>query len=212
LTHGIVSIVMEANVMLHATRFARTLAVVSLLALPSLSEAGPPLICRPFQTGNTDLLPWGDGPGWNTPSDRYDIRALTRDTIRLLTSNTSVLARMEILRRATIYAAQDPRVADELLAAVIARANGSATPDARTLFDAGYLIESYRQAAHMHRRAGPTLDGYALVKRALVLSGSNAEMEFAASLMTEGAPSAAHRRRAQAGAPTGSLLARNLAG
>ena len=40
--------------------------------------------------------------------------------------------------------------------------------------------------------------------------GPNPEMEFAASLMKEGATSAEHRRRAQAGAAPGSLLAKNL--
>ncbi len=135
---------------------------------------------------------------------------------------------MENLRRATIYAAQDARIANELLSAVLARALSSAangTPDAQALFDAGYLIESYKQAAALHRynmltdgdsarwtmRNEPGADGYALVARALRLSGANPDMEFAASLMKEGATSAEHRRRAAAGAAAGSLLARNLA-
>jgi hypothetical protein len=60
-------------------------------------------------------------------------------------------------------------------------------------------------------RSEPGVDGYALVRKALKVSGGNAEMEFAASLMKDGAASAAHRRRAEAGASSGSLLARNLA-
>ena len=58
------------------------------------------------------------------------------------------------------------------------------------------------------------LDGvrsHDIVRKALQVSGGNAEMEFAASLMKDGAASAEHRRRAEAGASSGSLLARNLA-
>ena len=99
----------------------RALALTLLLALPTISEAGPPLICHPFQTDGSPLLLWGDGPGWNTPNRAYDVQQLTRDTLRLLSSNSPILTRMENLRRATIYASQNAKVADELLAAVIAR-------------------------------------------------------------------------------------------
>lgn len=188
----------------------RALALTLLLALPTISEAGPPLICHPFQTDGSPLLLWGDGSGWNTPHRAYDVQQLTRDTLRLLSSNSPVLTRMENLRRATIYASQNARVADELLAAVIARTQ-TETPNAQALFDAGYLIESFKQAAHMLPGRSPKTDGYALVARAIALAGPNAEMEFAASLMTTGEMAKAHRSRAQAGAPTGSLLARNIA-
>jgi hypothetical protein len=50
-----------------------------------------------------------------------------------------------------------------------------------------------------------------MVKKALTVGGQNPEMEFAASLMRDGAAGAEHRRRAAAGAPAGSLLAKNLA-
>ena len=196
--------------MLH-TQTTRALALTLLLALPATSEAGPPLICHPFQTDSTQLLPWGDGPGWNDPNRRYDAQRLTADTLRLLSDDAPVLTRMENLRRATIYAAQDAKVADQLLAAVIARTQ-TATPSAQAFFDAGYLIESFKQAVHMLQGpATPKTDGYALVTRAIALAGPNAEMEFAASLMTAGVTAKAHRSRAQAGAPAGSLLARNIA-
>ena len=92
-------------------------------------------------------------------------------------------------------------------------------------FDAGYLIESYRQASHVYkwdmlsnaertawnRRSEPLgADGYAFVRKALQLAGPNPEMELAASLMKEGPISAEHRQRAAAGASAGSLLAKNL--
>ena len=56
-----------------------------LVAFPRTSEAGPPLICHPFATGTESVLPWGTGPGWNTPDRRYDVQRLTADTLRLLT-------------------------------------------------------------------------------------------------------------------------------
>ncbi len=213
--------------MAHVSRLVSVFTLGLLVVVPRVSEAGPPLICHPFETGGAAVLPWGTGPGWNTPDARYDIQRLTGDTLRLL-ADAPVLARMENLRRATIYAAQDGRVANELLAAVLARALAttvSGPPDANALFDAGYLIESYKQAVVLHRhsmlsaadrskwsfRNDPGSDGYALVARALRLAGTNPDMEFAASLMKDGPVAAEHRRRARAAATAGSLLARNLA-
>jgi hypothetical protein len=83
------------------------------------------------------------------------------------------------------------------------------------------LIEAYRQGSYGYgtpqARDSWTLepppaglDGYVLMKKAIALSGSNAEMEFAASLMTQGAVSSAHRARAAAAAVPNSLVARNL--
>ena len=213
-----------SNTIRHALRFMGALAVGLTLSGPA--EAGPPLICHPFDAGTASVLPWGSGPGWNTPDPRYDVRRLTADTLRLLEANTPILARMENLRRATIYASRDRRVAAELLAAVLGRALTSEAHgrrDALAWFDAGHLVESYRQASHIYKwdmlsgsdgveptRRADAVNGYRFVQKALELTGSSAEMEYAASLMTEGAVSAAHRRRAAAGAAVGSLLARNL--
>lgn len=181
-------------------------AAALVIALPAISEAGPPLICHPFQTAGAELLPWGQGPGWNTPDHGYDVQRLPEDTLRLLTVDAPILTRMEIMRRAVIYAAKDARVADRLLAEVAARVTDAPNPIA--LFDAGYLIESFKQAAHMYGRKVTTADGYAMVKKALLVGGSNSEMEFAAALMTSGPTSAAHLERARASAQ--SLLARNI--
>lgn len=189
------------------TRFT-LFALLFVVGLPAVSEAGPPLICHPFQTSGSELLPWGSGVGWNTPDQKYDVRRLPADTLRLLSPDTPILARMENMRRAVIYAARDARVADELLAAVAARITD--TPDPHALFDAGYLIESLKQAAHLHGRTVTTLDGYAMVTKALLVGGSHPEMEFAAALMTEGAKSQSHLRRARAAARADSLLAKNI--
>jgi hypothetical protein len=210
----------------HATR--QTLVALGfLLAVAAAAEAGPPMICHPFDAGSAPLLPWGQGQGWNTPDRSYDVNRLTADTLRLLSADAPVLARMENLRRATIYAAQDRAAAAALMRAVLARTEAPAgSRDPLAWFDAGYLVESYRQASHIYKwdmltrgeRATWTLrtepqnsDGYALVLKAIALSGTSAEMEFAASLMKEGPAAAEHRRRAVAGARAGSLLAKNLA-
>ncbi|MGE5834040.1 MAG: hypothetical protein ACM4AI_06140 [Acidobacteriota bacterium] len=202
-------------------------ALVTTIA--GTAEAGPPLICHPFDAGSAALLPWGPGQGWNAPDRSYDVQRLPADTLRLLTPTTPVLARMEIMRRATIYANQNHDVAVALMKGVLerARTTPAGSRDPLPWFDAGYLIESYRQM----KGAGPwgdmltgveqlwpdfrndprAVDGYALVRKAIQLAGSNPEMEFAASLMQQGAAAAAHRQRAVAGAPAGSLLAKNLA-
>jgi hypothetical protein len=197
-----------------------------LLTLASAAEAGPPLICHAFDAGAAPLLPWGQGQGWDSPDRSYDVQRLTADTMRLLSADAPILARMENLRRATIYAARDRQVAAQLMTAIVGRAEaGKGSPDALAWFDAGYLVESYRQASHIYKwdmlspaeRAKWSLrtepggtDGYAMVGKAIAMIGTSPEMEFAASLMKEGPVSAEHRRRAMAGAKSGSLLAKNL--
>jgi hypothetical protein len=203
-----------------------TLAV--LMTVPRAVEAGPLLICHPFDAGAVSLLPWGSNrQGWNTPDRSYDVQRLTGDTMRLLSADAPVLARMENLRRATIYASRDRLVAAELLSAVLWRALSAAAEgrqDPLAWFDAGYLIESYRQADQAFRGEGwfsvervaslprglEGPDGYPLVLKALELAGTSPEMDFAASLMTKGPVSAEHRRRATSGAQVGSPLAKNL--
>ena len=83
---------------------------VLITAISGTAEAGPPLICHPFDAGSAALLPWGPGQGWNAPDRAYDVQRLPADTLRLLTPTTPVLARMEIMRRATIYASQNHTV------------------------------------------------------------------------------------------------------
>jgi len=205
------------------TTFKRSLialAAIALFATPAL--AGPPLICFPFQTDSGKLIAWGTGSGWNTPDRSYDIRKLVADTTAVLTPDAPLLTRMENMRRAAIYAMRDPEIAQQLLKSVMDRALATTT-DGRAWFDAGYLIETYKQAAAIREISNPELrawaavdetlrvDGYNWVKKAMAMTAPNAEMEFAASLMTQGSISSAHRSKALAGASKGSLLARNLA-
>lgn len=202
------------------TRSLIALAVVAGFAAPAL--AGPPLICHPFEIESGKVIAWGTGSGWNTPDRSYDITKLVADTNAVLTSDAPILTRMENMRRATIYAMRDPQVAQALLKTVMARALAT-TSDSRAWFDAGYLIESYKQAVAIREDRRPGLrawaavdetlrvDGYNWVKKAMAMTTPNAEMEFAASLMTQGPLAAAHRARAIAAAPRGSLIARNIA-
>jgi hypothetical protein len=124
---------------------------------------------------------------------------------------------METLRRATLYARNDPRAAKELLTKLYQRAtsaDAAGRPDALAWFDAGYLVEAYRQWFYKDPNPAAGIDGYSLVTKALVLRGRrDAEMEFAAALITLHGPEAAHQehvRKAIAGAKNDSLLARNL--
>jgi hypothetical protein len=125
---------------------------------------------------------------------------------------------METLRRATIYARQDPQVAKELITRLQARAANSDAanrPDALAWFDVGYLAEAYKQwmgKGEPNPAAG--LDGYSWVRKAISLRGSDPEMEFAAAMITLPGPDGAHREHTQkalAGAKYDPLLAQNLA-
>jgi hypothetical protein len=197
-----------------------TFAVAAVLALASPVLAGPPLICHPFVTESGTLIAWGKGSGWNSPDPSYDLKRLVADTTTALTPDAPVLTRMENLRRATIYALGDAAVAEQLLKALMNRAlstgnNGSAW------FDVGYLVEAYRQGVHLRSDRRNTaawaavdatirVDGYGFVKKAIAQLGPSAEMELAASLMTQGAVADAHRARAAQAGP-GSLVSKNLA-
>lgn len=199
-------------------------AVVVVFATPAL--AGPPLICHPFQTEGGRLIAWGTGSGWNTPDRKYDLNRLVTDTTSVLTADAPVLTRMENIRRATIYAMRDPQLAHQLLKTTIDRALATSTNSA-AWFDAGYMIESYKQAIPIRETGKPELrawaaidetikvDGYSWVKKAMAMAPAsataNADMEFAASLMTQGSVASAHRAKALAAAAKGSLLAKNLA-
>jgi hypothetical protein len=212
---------------IRSPRFAIAL-VAALLCFATVAQAGPPLICHSIEIGQAKSLPW-TSHSWNlSGGENYDTRNLVKDTLEILKPDTPVLVRMETLRRATLYARKDPVAAKELLARLHARATSAESagkPDALAWFDAGYLAESYKQwigqnlphmTDGMRMDANPAagVDGYALVKKAIALRGEDAQMEFAAALITLSGPQEAHRQHAQkaiAGAKTDALLAQNLA-
>lgn len=213
-------------------RFFATLAV-AMLVFANVAQAGPPLICHAFEIGQAKSLPLA-GHGWNlSGSENYDTKNLAADTLEILKPDTPVLVRMETLRRATLYARQDPLAAKALLAKLHARvtaAESAGHPDALAWFDAGYLVETYKQwigrdlphmTDGMRLDANPAagVDGYAWVKKAIALRGAalhgdDAQMEFAAALITLPGPREEHAQHAQkaiAGAKADALLAQNLA-
>jgi hypothetical protein len=153
-------------------------------AAPAL--AGPPLICGPIDIGTAQSLPWSSAPGWNGALPSYDLTHLGDDTVSLLTPQTSVNVRRETLRRAAIYATRQTGLAESLAARLIARADAShdVADSPAALFDAGYFVETIRQAARLGQvlrpeqrtawklRTDPThVDGLALIEKAIRMGG-----------------------------------------
>jgi hypothetical protein len=199
--------------LLSLPRFAVLVGLAALtLATPAL--AGPPLICHPFDIGAAKSLPW-TGTSWNlSGNEGYDTANLVRDTLTLLTPDTPVIIRMETLRRATLYARKDPRVAKELLNRLYARAAAAETtkPDPLAWFDVGYLVETYGQGLASDRNPAAGLDGYSFIGKALTIR-DDPQMEFAAALVTlrqSGPDHLKHAQKAIAGAKADALLAHNL--
>ncbi len=128
-----------------SSRLAISLAAV-MLGFTSSAMAGPPLICHPIAIGQAKSLPWVE-LNYHKGDGSYDLQNLTKDTLAILDSDASVLVRMETLRRATLYARQNPQVAKELMTRVLARATDSDADNigALTWFDVGYLSETYKQ-------------------------------------------------------------------
>jgi hypothetical protein len=171
-----------------------------LITIPAW--AGPPLICQQFDIGSAKSLPWkGVGQDWHGADPAYNLANLGDETLALLTAGTPVKVRMETLRRAAIYSTKDARVASELTSRLLARALDSEAvgkTDPLTWFDAGYFVESIRQATFVYRynmldpneRASwqlrgdrPRLDGYPWVRKAILLGGAG--MDYPLSLITE---------------------------
>lgn len=151
-------------------------------AAPAL--AGPPLLCFPFDTGGAPSLPMG-AASWRAIDTSYDVSHLVDDTVRLLAPPAPVIARMETIRRATIYAATRPDLASLLLDKLERRAAASdpRAPDA--VFDLGYLVETYKQATFMFSapvKGLDAIDGYRWVMKAYALR-RDPTMQYAAGLI-----------------------------
>ena len=204
-------------------RLSRTLAVSLLALAPAVAHAGPPLLCFPMETGGAPSLPWA-GTGWNEARPDYDRSRLAADTLALLGPTTPVLARMETLRRAVLYAKADAASASRLFAALRERVGrrGDDTAAALARFDLGYAVEAAKQVLRvpawgtaMGGAVKADEDGLALVRQAIEARGGDPEMDYAAALVT--ASSASRRvsdeylRRAVARATAGSPLALTIA-
>jgi hypothetical protein len=154
-----------------------TVMFAILAAFTPFAYAGPPLVCHAIDIGSAKTLPNVE-LNYRKGSTSYDLKNLAADTLNILDSDSSVLVHMETLRRATIYARQNPQVAKELLVKLRARAGNPDTADsARALawFDVGYLVEVYRQWFNLGQEANPAvgIDGYAWVKKAISLRGED---------------------------------------
>ena len=159
-----------------------------LLSRPAL--AGPPLLCFPFDIGAARSLPMGHGD-WH--DDRPDVRRVAARArhARAAGAGHAGDGRMETIRRATIYAAAHPKLAtalfDELQARAAAPQPGVA---ALSVFDFGYLVESYKEAKFLFKEpltAIDRIDGYQLVLKAHALQ-NDAAMQQAATLIVDGYP------------------------
>ena len=205
-------------------------SILSLMVIQQTVLAGPPLICHPYDIGTAQSLPWG-GQIWSQIDKSYNTNRLVEDTLALLTPQTPVLVRMETLRRATVYGlvptldrtvaspVKELTVARELLSRLKARVPESGVKSekataALALFDYGYLIESYKQTGPGSQgiQIAGGVDGYAILVKAIGMKGGDPEMEMAAALAKwdRNGSHLAHLQRSIAGAPEGSLLARNL--
>lgn len=214
---------MKRYISVATQRSIKILVAMVLLAAPVF--AGPPLVCHPINIGSARSLPW-TSTTWILSADQgYDVRQLVADTLVLLAPDTPVLVRMETIRRAALYSQNNAAVARELFAALAARAT-SGEHDSLAAFDYGYLIETYRQLEMAFRmsRGGVNrgnwvnpaagFGGYAWVKKATSMRGGDAEMEFAAALITtenwrQDYPQ--HVAKARAGMKEDPLLAENVA-
>lgn len=215
--------------MLNRSRsFVVTLLLVAGVATARPALAGPPLLCHPFDIGEVQSLPWGAGSSWFDGSPNYNVAQLVADTAALLRPETPVVVRMETLRRASIYASRDPKIAAELLGRLTAKADTSKAagkPDALAFMDAAYVAEALRQivliggvTGYKDRVDGVRdvlrgHDGVQYINASLAAKPGDAGLEFAAALISADKDRAAYQRhaeRARAGASQDALIARNL--
>lgn len=210
--------------MTHRHRVLTAFALALTVATPAL--AGPPLLCHPFDIGTARSLPWDGQTGWSQGRRDYPIAQLVGDTEAILQPGTPVVVRMETLRRAAIYASQDPAVASALVEKLTLKAGkGQTAADALAALDAAYLIEALHQVT-MLGQSGEFRDRVAGVKRVLAerdaapflaqavqARPSDPAVAFAAALITMGKDKqayGAYATRARAGTSQDALLARNI--
>jgi hypothetical protein len=214
--------------MIPRVRLVFTTALLASLALARPALAGPPLLCHPFDIGMARSLPWGGTASWFDGKADYTVANLVADTEALLTPSTPVIVRMETLRRASIYASRDAKIASALLERLTAKAQASKAsgqPDPLALLDAAYVTEALRQVTMIGGISGfkdqvngikdviGNADGWQYIKASLAAQPDDPALEFAAALIAADKDRAAYRghaQRARAGAAKDALLAKNL--
>lgn len=197
---------------MHRNTLLFTLGLATITTM-FVAQAGPPLICHPYNIGDAKSLPWGTGSGWDVTDPAYNVHNLVDDTLAILDQNPAVLVRMETLRRAVLYGVEDHAAARALLAQLKDRE--TAKPIAVTYFDYGYFLASLNQIHWLYKEdLSAGIDGYQFVQKALTLAPDSPEMHFAAAIMAASPPRPAERDAHLAKARTAKndiLLAQNLA-
>jgi len=190
-------------------------ATLSLSLLATAAYAGPPMLCHPLETGGAPSLPWRGEGGWKGTRPDYDRARLVPDTLALLGADVPVIARMETLRRAALYAV-DGGSGPALRKALEARAQKAGRAEhALAQFDLGYGMATLAQAGALAGRRGEIPpDAYRKIQDALREHGPDPSMEYAAALVNHDGVhrdiAFAHLQRAVSAAPAGSPLARTL--
>lgn len=200
---------------------------VTAIARPALAGRCAPL-CRAFEIGDARSLPWGT-EWWRGRPD-YNLANLVSDTEALLGPSTPVIVRVETIRRTSIYASSDRKVAEQLFTRLMERARAAeqaGRPDALAFFDAAYVANTLYQIGEFDdvpevreqsRRVNGLVrdvDAYALVKKSLALRQDDPELQFGAALIASLKEehhtfSREHAAKARAGAAGHPLLVRNL--
>ena len=213
-------------------KIALSLVVLISLVIPAL--AGPPLICHPFEIGDAKSIAW-NGKEWRDVKKDYDLNQLVPDVMAILETDAPILVRMETMRRAAVYAvwslrdlkvgfdSKGDRTALALLDKIMARKNAAEARGLKTkadklaLFDAGYLIETYKYIGFEESSKKTTLtsEGLAWVEKANDALDCPGEMEMALAIMLHNHPGQSdaqgkHLKIAVSKAAEGSLLAKNL--
>src|SRR5260370_31745815 len=119
-----------------------------------VANAGPPLICHPYDIGSAKSLPWNSGKNWDNPDPSYNLKNLASDTVAILDQTPTVLVRMETMRRAVVYGSRDHEAARTLLAQLKLReaaSETSNTPTAAAIFDHGYVLSSLKHIECMYK-------------------------------------------------------------
>jgi hypothetical protein len=166
---------------MHITRSIWTLILLlAITAVPAV--AGPPLICHSIDIGSHRSLPWIATDRWNGADPTYNVVRLIDDVLDILAPDAPVQVRMETLRRAAIYSAREEGLSDRLTVRLVARAmdaQAASAPNPSAWFDAGYFVETLRDAAKIYPklqgserdawmiRTDPQIDGLAWIRTAL---------------------------------------------
>lgn len=213
-------------------QFVLSFFVLTTLTISSI--AGPPLICHPFEIGEAKSIAW-DGKQWRDVKKDYDLNQLVPDVMAILETDAPVLVRMETMRRAAVYAVWslrdakvgfDPkgdRAAIALLDKILARKNAAEVRGFKTkadklaLFDAGYLLETYKYIGFEETSKKTVLpaESLAWVEKANNTLECPGEIELALAIILQNhqgttAAQDKHLKNAVGKAAEGSLLAKNI--